>query len=713
MQHSTAFGRTVDEIPRLADAWLWPARVIWWGMLLAYSAIFVVGIDPNIRQLSVACTPPACTYYGGLTGAQAAVLTGWGVSLQTYAVIFVALEVLIAVSFGGLGLLVYLKRGEERVAYGAALLIALTGIFLNPSTPPSAIAVYPWIGIVHLITHSVGFPAFFLVILTVPDGRFVPRWSRWIVPLACLVVWCAYTIPTLWPGSPQFATWLAEVSRLPASLFFFSALAVGVYGGVSRYRQGASDLQRQQLKWIALALAAYTVMPLSGLIAQLLNDGLDPHGQMIVALISVLGVRLGALGFVLCLSFAVLRYRLWDVDLVLRRVLVYGALSAAVVALYALVVGMVGMLFLRPEQPLVGFVGAVAVALLFQPLRSGLQRLVNRTIYGQRDQPDLVLAELGRQLESALSPELLVGRIEGTIRETLRLPTVAIRLAEAGSAPSIDPRLVALPLSYQGHSIGQLLVAPRPGESELTDRDRRLLEDLARQAGVALHAAGVTAELQRARERLVSTREEERRRLRRDLHDGLGPALAALVAQADAARDLVATQPERSAVLLEAIADQAEAATVDIRQLVYGLRPPALDDLGLLGAIRTQLAAYNEGDIQLTLCAPEALPHLPAAVEVAAYRIVQEAVTNVVRHAQARQCTIRIAVASELLVEVVDDGKGIGQATQAGVGLRSMRERAEELVGRLELAQTSGGGTTVRAVLPLATGVSHGEADDV
>jgi signal transduction histidine kinase len=260
---------------------------------------------------------------------------------------------------------------------------------------------------------------------------------------------------------------------------------------------------------------------------------------------------------------------------------------------------------------------------------------------------------------------------------------------------------LTLPLSYQGTEIGALHVAPRAGE-ELGAQDRRLLHDLARQAGVAVHAVQLTADLQRSRERIVTAREEERRRLRRDLHDGLGPRLAGLTLRIETARDQLAHDPGADELLGD-LSRRMEEAVTDIRRLVYGLRPPALDDFGLAGAIRQTAASYDTSGLAFDVDVPEHLPPLPAAAEVAAFRIVQEAITNVVRHAAARSAGIALRVddtAGMLTIVVEDDGRGLAQAPRSGVGLQSMRERAEELGGTLAIESRPGGGTIVRAELP-------------
>ena len=245
-----------------------------------------------------------------------------------------------------------------------------------------------------------------------------------------------------------------------------------------------------------------------------------------------------------------------------------------------------------------------------------------------------------------------------------------------------------------------VLFGLRAGET-FSPSDHRLLADLARQAGVAAHAVRLTAELQRARERLVAAREEERRRLRRDLHDGLGPQLASQTLTLSAARKLLRRDPDAAETLLADATAHAQSAITDIRRLVYALRPPALDDLGLVAALREQAAQYQASGVRIAIDAPERLPSLPAAVEVACYRIAQEALTNVVRHAEARTCRVALAVGDALCLEVRDDGRGLPPNHCAGVGLTSMRERAEELGGSCTIEPAPGGGTCVRARLPL------------
>jgi signal transduction histidine kinase len=406
---------------------------------------------------------------------------------------------------------------------------------------------------------------------------------------------------------------------------------------------------------------------------------------------------------------AIVRYRLYDIDVVINRTLVYGALTSSIVGIYVLAVVALGALFQTQGNLAVSLSATGLVALLFQPFRSRLQRGVNRLMYGERDDPYAVTARLGRRLEATLAPEAVLPTVVETIAQALKLPYAAIllqdgngyRSAASYGSPRGEPE--TLPLVYQREEIGRLVLSPRaPGEG-FSDADRSLLEDLARQAEVAVHAVRLTADLQSSRERLVATRAEERRRLRRDLHDGLGAQLAGLNVQAGTLRRLIPTDPDAADEVVVELREELRSAIADIRHLVYDLRPPALDDLGLAEALRRLAERYgSEGEqLRVLVEAPQDLPSLPAAVEVAVYRITQEALTNVVRHARAHGCVVRLAVNEDVALEIVDDGVGIPAERGAGVGLSSMHERASELGGSCVVQSVPRGGTQVQVRLPL------------
>lgn len=271
-------------------------------------------------------------------------------------------------------------------------------------------------------------------------------------------------------------------------------------------------------------------------------------------------------------------------------------------------------------------------------------------------------------------------------------------LAEHGTAPA---ETQTLPITYRDETVGRLILAAGGPRTVLSPRDERLLADVVRQAAAAARSSYLATELQRSRERLVGAREEERRRVRRDLHDGLGPALGGVGLRIDTARNLLRQSPDRADQLLRQAREDVSTALADVRRLVHDLRPPALDDVGLLGAVG-QVADRLPFPVRVGGALPDGLP---AAVEVAAYRIASEALTNVAKHAQASTAEADFSVFSDMLVvEVVDDGIGITPGTPSGVGLVSLRERAAELGGRCEIECPATGGTTVRAYLPLVSG---------
>jgi signal transduction histidine kinase len=274
-------------------------------------------------------------------------------------------------------------------------------------------------------------------------------------------------------------------------------------------------------------------------------------------------------------------------------------------------------------------------------------------------------------------------------------------VAEQGTRPE---RTARLPLTYAGAPVGELEIGLRPGERELSSVDASTLGLVAAPLAVAVRAVRLSGDLQASRGRLVLTREEERRRLRRDLHDGLGPALTGIALTGEAATNFLDTDPARSRALLAELRAHIGTAIADVRRLVDDLRPPALDEVGLVGAIQQradQLCVRADGSaLTVRLVVPEELPPLPAAVEVAAYRIATEALVNVARHADATAAQVRMHCNGALEVEVTDDGVSAGP-WRPGVGLSSMRERADEVGGWVE-AGPSGRGGRVHASFPLA-----------
>jgi signal transduction histidine kinase len=268
-----------------------------------------------------------------------------------------------------------------------------------------------------------------------------------------------------------------------------------------------------------------------------------------------------------------------------------------------------------------------------------------------------------------------------------------------GEAPD---HLEPIPLTFQKEVIGDLVVAPRGPQEQFNRYEQDLLATIAALTATTVRAVQLSDELRRSRQRIVTAREEERRRLRRDLHDDLGPQFASQVLGLEAVAQLMPTDPEKAQVLLDSLKMQAEEAIQNVRRLVYDLRPPALDDLGLVSALRQSASRYETGVLRFSIDVPGSLPELPAAVETAAYRIAQEAMTNVVHHAQATRCTVRLFCShTHFNVEVRDNGRGLPHDYQTGVGLQAMKERTTELNGELEIQSLPDGGTWLQASFPM------------
>lgn len=324
-----------------------------------------------------------------------------------------------------------------------------------------------------------------------------------------------------------------------------------------------------------------------------------------------------------------------------------------------------------------------------------------------------VLTDVGqslRQLPSGTNDlDGLVAEIAGQVARRLRLPYVAIvvddePVGSGDGGPPPGAELVEIPLSFAGAPVGTLMAAPRGRDRGLSVDDQALLDELAVHIGMTLHAARATRDLQDSRAALITAREEERRRIRRDLHDGLGPTLASLRLHLAAVEALIGSDPERATELVGKLRTEVAGTSGQVRSLVYGLRPPLLDELGLAQALRSQVAGVS--GLDLTVTGAPATGTLPAAVEVALYRIASEAVANVVRHAGATQCEVGVAAEGEegIRLRVVDDGRGLPAPLVPGVGLAAIRERAEELGGQVELGPGPAGGTMVSVLLPLVGG---------
>ena len=532
----------------------------------------------------------------------------------------------------------------------------------------------------------------------IPYGR--PLSPRWRVPvaLAGLAIVLGVLEQAVAPGplgfferveNPYAVPWLHRAlaplgTVLPGLLLALSAVAlVSVAVRVAR----ADAAERRQVGWVGYAVGLVVVLVL-----------LAPD---LWANLAVLLIPLG-------IAVAALRYRLYDLDLLVNRTLVAGVLLAAAAVAYLALVGWVGAL-VGTSGGVVPFAAAFVVALLFHPARLVVQRWVDRLFFGRRGDPLSLLRDLDRTLRDAASPREALASAVSLVQEGLRLSgaTVSVTMPTGGvveeRAGQPFREVETLPLRLHEQEVGVLSVGGRGPEGRLAATDVRVLQALAGPLASAAYALRLSGDLEESRRRLLEAREDERRRLRRDLHDGLGPQLAGVVMGLEVIESSLSRGDTGVASELAAtVGGQARTAVTDVRRLVAGLRPPVLDDLGLLGALQaTGPAAHAaEGTPRFRFSTSGDLTGLPAAVEVAAYRIASEAMTNAVRHAEASQVDVRLcADPGRLLVEVQDDGVGLREGAGRGVGTSSMRERAVELGGSCSV-RNNGTGTLVRAELP-------------
>ncbi|WP_242498412.1 sensor histidine kinase [Nocardioides ganghwensis] len=556
------------------------------------------------------------------------------------------------------------------------------------------------------------------LLLLYPTGHLLAgRWRAVAVVVACaslalpVALLVAPDTVVFSAGEPVGSTELvpfpwsddaAEVVLRVAQVMTLGSIVAAVALVWVRHRQ-ASATERTQLRWLLWAGIMCVLMVLA---AVTLSVGGVVTAVLLDAAVAALAVSV---------TIGLVRPGLGDVDALVAWTLTTAVVAAFVVAVdLAVLAAGTALLGERLDERDVTLVVLVLAVVVYGPLRSWLGGLVHRLLLGRRGDRYGAVSSLAARLETTGSVDEQLPALAGAVADTFKVGYVRVevltpdggRLAAAhGDEPA---EVQEIDIAYRDERIGRLALPVQGFRSMLSHRDQGLLVDLVRQAAVAIRARLLASELQESRERLVIGREDDRRRIRRDLHDGLGPALGGVALRLQAAGNAIDADPVRARDLVALARTEVGEALDDVRRLVHDLRPPALDDLGLEAAVRQQ-AERVRSEVEVTVAA-EDLSGLPAAVEVAAYRIVSEALTNVVRHAGARRADVRLeAGSSALTVTVADDGRGIAEDVTAGVGLLSLRERAEELGGRCEVRCPEGGGTTVRAVLPYGAGVVHTE----
>jgi signal transduction histidine kinase len=522
-----------------------------------------------------------------------------------------------------------------------------------------------------------------LILQLFPTGKPVSR--HWTV-LCWLTVGSAFlgnifVGPTPEAGASSFlvAPWWAVTERITAMVTPLIILA-SVASLIVRFIRGSETI-RQQVMWLLAAV----------LLVILINVPIwfaIPSGQTILLLLSFPLIPAAV-------TIAVLRHGLYDVRIVLSRVVVYAVLTAGVIAIYFGLVAVLDRVLRGAGAPVVA---ALAIALAFNPVRVRLQRVVDRAVYGTRRDPVAAVSAVGQRLAGDD-----LGGVADALRESLRLSYVAVQTADGSMIESGEMTTTSQnwPLDYDGKKVGNLVVGPRQGERRLSRADQKVIDLLAAPLAIVMHAQLLTEDLKASRERVIDAAEEERTRLRRELHDSLGPLLTGAAFKADSIALAAQNRPERAESLAIDLADQLRQSVEAVRQLAYGLRPAALDELGLVGALRKEGSRFSP--IKVIVDAPESMPALPSAVEVAAYRIAAEALTNVVRHSDAKLASVRLAAEDGTLEMIITDDGSTTAPWSPGLGLASIKTRATEVGGACEAGPTAEGGRVV-AVLPLGAG---------
>jgi signal transduction histidine kinase len=645
------------------------------------------------------------------------------------------------VGLAGLGAFIASRRPDNPIGWllGTGGLIFLLDNLMKLYAGSADILGLPGRDLVLALENHIWIPAIGLVAIFVgllfPTGNLLSRRWRWVAWVAAFTLTLAYVAGTMdtdprdfnVPGAvnplrPQGILFTA-VDVVSGVLLLLPLLAMlAVISLVLRYRRGQTE-ERHQIRIVMYAMALYAVTFGASRLAGQVTSGSVVWLQD-VSIIGILAVPFGA-------GVAVLKYRLYDIDVVISRTLVYGSLAAFITAVYVGIAVGIGTLVGSGGKPNLGLsiLATAIVAVGFQPLREHMQRFANRLVYGKRATPYEVLSQFSERVaESYASDEVLprMARVlaEGTGADLaevwLRSGDVLRRAAvfplesslpgpvqlDGAQAPTIPHADRTVEVRHQSELLGALTVTKRRGES-LTPIEIKLMDDLAHQAGLVLKNVGLTADLQArlgdlraSRQRLVAAQDDERRRLERNLHDGAQQHLVALKVKLGLVEMLATRDPEKAQATIVALKRDADEALETLRDLARGIYPPLLADRGLAAALQSQAGkatlpvhvdAYGVG-------------RYPQETEAALYFCTLEALQNVQKYAAASAATVRLREdGKQLSVEVADDGRGFDvNAVTRGAGLTNMEDRLDALGGTLQIESTLGVGTTLRATVPVS-----------
>ncbi len=609
------------------------------------------------------------------------------------------------------GFLVLARRAARVLGWlllGAAFAFVLAAClstwlrFTTTVTPGVRLAVYA-----EYLLWQVPRVGFVLLPLFFPDGRLPGRWARpFAVALAAaiLVVEAIDLISFAdWhPGGVAMGNlfyaprWLAVAGliRPPVEVFAWAGVILATLSPLLRWRSADRVMRRQ----IAIVLPVNVLL----LVEEALREAFFWSGWVAATKLAVSVLWPAAIGYV------IVRDGLYELDRAARRIVAGAVPAVLLAAVYAGAAVTMSTALPGAGAALAAALAVLAalVGLVLRPVSGWVSARVDRLLYGDRAEPYQVARRLAGRLRDGVGPAQVPVAVCQIVVSGLRLPGAALdatvpgrvrRLAAVGdTAGALEP----FDLRYQGQRVGRLLVPARAGQDRLDELDRAALQPLADLAAPAVSALCLQEELAASRARLVGAREEERRRLRRDVHDGLGPSLAAVRLRVDTAVALLPTGSASASLLADASLELHEIAG-EMRRITENLRPPTLERLGLAGALGDLVGRLSSPALPAALDVPPRLPALDPAVELAAYRIAAEALANAVKHSTAQRVAVCLAAtAGGITLTVTDDGTGIRAGTSGdGVGLRSMVERAADAGGTCEV-RSGAAGTTVTAHLP-------------
>lgn len=696
---------TSQSKQNVSTRWLMLFRTIVIVILVIVNIIFILGLPIFYTHLTTICELPNCLPLE-ITADDVATLESVGLSASFYAITQIIVEIA-NILFINLFCLYLLRQFVTHwLGYVASLtfmqFIVLMNVFWAFSRANTEFQFLSQL-IYFIITVAT-----LVLIFTFPDGRFVPRFSPPILIIGIIahvfVSWEFYYENSTESGSSDSLLYLLLILPVVAGIIF----------QIYRYRYMATTQQRRQMRWVFFGFLGF-MLGIMGWAFFMEYVAYQPEFQrvwihiIVMPMITVFTV----VPLTLALTLAIVQESLWNINLIVNRTVVYTVVTTVVFATYIFVISMLNVIFDSSNNILVSLIATGMTVLGFRIIGQRTRWVINRLIFGQREEPQSVLMNLSGRLQSATTLDNLLKISAMTISQSLKIPYVGIAIRQ-------DQDMVtqtkfgenrfptqAYKLIHQNEVVGELIVGQRSPSEPLNSADQAVIAGIAQQMGAVVSAVRLQSDLQLAREKLVMTREEERRRIRRDLHDGLGPTLASQTLQLDVVLDLLSEENSQIATQrVEELKGQTQQMVTDIRRLVYELRPPALDELGLLEALQSHIAQMSGiNGLQILITSnPDPLPSLPAAIEVALYRIVLEGITNVTRHAQAQNCTVRFQLIevnqrSELILTIHDDGIGLPENVRSGVGLTSMRERAEELGGIFEIMPNHPTGTKLTTKL--------------